>query len=120
MQDRDKASAVDRFGPQGSEKEVAAGLLESARRGDDSATKHLSMPLRAMWQAKAGNWDRAHELCQDAGSGDGAWVHGYLHRVEGDAGNARYWYQRAGKPFPAPETSLDHEWLAIVEALAKK
>jgi hypothetical protein len=25
-------------------------------------------------------------------------VHAHLHRVEGDLGNAGYWYRRAGKP----------------------
>ena len=46
---------------------------------------------------------------------DGAWVHAYLHRKEGDIGNAGYWYQRAGKPV---ETGpLDDEWESIVSAL---
>jgi len=29
---------------------------------------------------------------------DCAWVHAYLHRVEADLSNARYWYNRANQP----------------------
>jgi hypothetical protein len=46
---------------------------------------------------------------------EGAWVHAYLHRKEGDDGNAGYWYRRGGKP-PA-SGSLDAEWNAIAAAL---
>jgi len=42
-------------------------------------------------------------------------VHAYLHRKEGDEGNAAYWYSRAGKPFF--EEPLDAEWLSIVKGL---
>jgi len=45
----------------------------------------------------------------------GSWVHAYLHRKEGDQGNAAYWYNRAGKP--VCRESLDGEWLSIVEGL---
>jgi hypothetical protein len=46
---------------------------------------------------------------------DAAWVHAYLHRVEGDLSNADYWYRRAGKP--AASDALDAEWQRIVDAL---
>jgi hypothetical protein len=42
-------------------------------------------------------------------------VHAYLHRKEGDASNARYWYRRAGKP--AAAAGLSEEWRAIAEAM---
>ena len=45
------------------------------------------------------------------------WVHGYLHRKEGDFGNADYWYRRAGKA--RPSVSLNKEWEAIVKELLK-
>ena len=51
---------------------------------------------------------------QDEGR-DGSWVHAYLHRKEGDQGNAAYWYRRAGKP--VCREPLDEEWLGTVEAL---
>ena len=46
---------------------------------------------------------------------DGDWVHAYLHRKEGDLGNAGYWYRRARKP--ASSASLAEEWAAIAAAL---
>jgi hypothetical protein len=69
----------------------------------------------AMWWDSRGDWERAHELAQAVGTADGAWVHAYLHRKEGDLGNADYWYRRAGRRRPA--SSLDGEWEAIVAAL---
>jgi hypothetical protein len=51
----------------------------------------------------------------DEESGDAAWVHAHLHRVEGDQSNAQYWYRQARKP--AARVSLDSEWKAIAEAL---
>ena len=75
----------------------------------------LAPPLKALWWAAKGEWDKAHGVVQDDESADAAWVHAYLHRVEGDLGNAGYWYRRAGKP--AAEDSLDAEWERIVAAL---
>lgn len=52
----------------------------------------------ALDHAAAGRWDEAHEIAQ-AHEGEPVfdWVHAVLHKIEGDAGNARYWYRRAGK-----------------------
>ena len=75
----------------------------------------LRPPLAALWWAAKGDWNKAHEIVMDEGSRDAAWVHAYLHRVEGDLGNARYWYRQAGR---SPATgALDAEWEAIVRAL---
>jgi hypothetical protein len=71
--------------------------------------------IRALWHDATGDWDGAHAVAQDVETADGAWVHAYLHRKEGDVGNAGYWYRRAGKP--AASGSLDDEWRAIAEAL---
>ena len=46
---------------------------------------------------------------------DAAWVHAYLHRVEGDLGNAGYWYRRAGKPVASGP--VEAEWDRVVSAL---
>ena len=46
----------------------------------------------------AGDWEKAHQLVQDLDTPEAAWVHAYLHRVEGDPGNAAYWYRLAGQP----------------------
>jgi hypothetical protein len=71
--------------------------------------------LQALWWDAQGDWDRAHRLAQAQPGADGAWVHAYLHRVEGDAGNARYWYSRAGRP-PSGAPLAD-EWDEIAAAL---
>jgi hypothetical protein len=75
----------------------------------------LSDPLLALWYDGRGDWERAHQTAQDIDNVEGAWIHAYLHRKEGDAANAAYWYRRAGKPVAA--MSLDAEWAALVAAL---
>jgi len=75
----------------------------------------LSPALAALWHDARGEWDRAHQRTQDDEGAEGAWVHAYLHRKEGDLGNAAYWYRRAGKPvstLPLPE-----EWRLIASEL---
>jgi len=70
---------------------------------------------RALWHDATGDWEGAHRVAQDVDTADGAWVHAYLHRKEGDLGNAGYWYRRARKP--AATGPLDAEWRAIATAL---
>jgi hypothetical protein len=48
------------------------------------------------------------------GNTNGDWIHAHLHRVEGDLGNAAYWYRRAGKPVKQKE-NLDKEWEELVK-----
>jgi hypothetical protein len=72
-------------------------------------------PLAALWHAARGDWDKAHALVQDEESATAAWVHAHLHRVEGDEGNAGYWYRRAGKPHA--KVSHDEEWKQLADAL---
>jgi hypothetical protein len=68
--------------------------------------------LRALWLDAKGDFDAAHAIAQDEDTRDGARVHAYLHRKEGDLPNARYWYGRARQP---PESgSLEGEWQALV------
>lgn len=66
--------------------------------------------------ARAGEWDRAHEIVQAHDEPLASLIHGYLHRVEGDLGNAAYWYRRAKSSMP--DNSLDEEWerLAVLAA----
>src|SRR4051812_21761459 len=75
----------------------------------------LALALQALWWDRKGDWNKAHEAAQAQDDATGAWVHAYLHRKEGDLGNAGYWYRRAGKPMA--QTSLDEEWGAIAAAL---
>jgi len=65
---------------------------------EDAPPQSLSEPLQAMWYARKGNWDKAHNIAQSISTKSGSWIHAYLHRVEGDLSNADYWYKRAGKP----------------------
>jgi hypothetical protein len=83
---------------------------------DDAAPAlGLNAPLAGLWWAAKGDWDRAHRIVQDASGREAAWVHAYLHRVEGDLGNAGYWYRQAGQG-PAKD-SLEAEWQRIAAAL---
>jgi len=76
---------------------------------------HLSHALQALWHDAKGDWQAAHEHAQAQDDRDGAWVHAYLHRKEGDLPNAGYWYRRAGRP--AASEALDAEWETIATAL---
>ncbi len=80
--------------------------------------ENIGLALEALWLDAKGDWDAAHGRAQADEGGGGDWVHAYLHRKEGDAGNAAYWYRRAGKP--VCKTSLGEEWTAIAEALLTK
>jgi len=77
----------------------------------------LSLALAGLWWDARGDWKRAHESAQEDAGREGAWVHAYLHRKEGDQENAAYWYARAGKP--VCREPLDAEWVGIVKALVQ-
>jgi len=58
--------------------------------------------IRAVDLALAGDWDAAHEIAQqDEVDAAFCWVHAVLHKIEGDAANARYWYRLAGQAYEA-------------------
>lgn len=75
----------------------------------------LSGALRALLEDARGDWSAAHEAAQADDGPAGAWVHAYLHRKEGDVGNAAYWYRRAGRPMP--KSGLEAEWEQIAGEL---
>jgi hypothetical protein len=75
----------------------------------------LPAPLTALWWDAKGDWSRAHALVDELETVDGTAVHAYLHRKEGSASNAEYWYQRSGRRFYRP--TLEAEWEALVEGL---
>lgn len=97
----------------------AAALALSARH-DASPPAALTAEQRVLWLALAGRWHEAHDACEDLPDPAGAWIHAWLHREEGDLGNAAYWYSRAGKPLPARGLPLDEEWLEIAGALIRE
>jgi hypothetical protein len=78
----------------------------------------LTPALAALWWAGKDNWDEAHAIVMDEDGKDAAWVHAYLHRVEGDLSNARYWYRQAQRP--AATAPFPAEWDAIAEALLEE
>ena len=73
-----------------------------------AALRYFAMPSK-------GTCRKMQQIAQDVSSAEGSWIHAYLHRKEGDDGNAAYWYRRAGKP--VPRISLEEEWREIVNAL---
>ena len=75
----------------------------------------LSPALTALWWAGKDKWDKAHDLVMSEGGAECAWVHAYLHRVEGDLDNARYWYRQA-RHEPA-KGDIGSEWAAIAAEL---
>jgi hypothetical protein len=77
--------------------------------------KAVSPALQGLWWAAKGNWEKAHRLIMDDYSREAAWVHAYLHRVEGDDDNARYWYRQAQKK-PA-SAAHEAEWEDMIATL---
>ena len=73
--------------------------------------------LTALWWAGNDNRDKAHDIVMSAEGADCAWVHAYLHRVEGDRDNARYWYRQARREVASGD--LAAEWAAIAAALLR-
>jgi len=90
--------------------------LESFKQSvesDPEPPQEFSQAARALWCARKGLWREAHDLAQDIPTAMGSWIHGHLHLIEGDLGNAAYWYNRAGKPAGSPER-IAEEWETIV------
>jgi hypothetical protein len=77
----------------------------------------LTPALAGLWWDAKDDWKQAHESAQRDEGVDGSWVHAYLHRKEGDHGNAAYWYRRARKP--VCREPLDAEWFSIVRSLLR-
>jgi hypothetical protein len=84
--------------------------FKSSVAGDKPPTD-LTPPLEALWWAAKGDWEKAHKIVMDQETADAAWVHAYLHRVEGDLPNARYWYAQAKRD--TANGALEAEWAAI-------
>ena len=71
---------------------------------------------KALNYLEAGDWQAAHVIAQEDESPLGCWAHGMVHILEGDLWNARYWYGRAKRDFPA-EATLKRELAAFRQAL---
>ncbi len=81
----------------------------------DAPPASASLPLQALWWDAKNDWGKAHECAQADPGADGAAVHAYLHRKEPDLSNARYWYNRAGRPVAS--VGLEQEWEALAAEL---
>jgi hypothetical protein len=88
-------------------------FLESLKHDDPPAG--LDFALAAVWWDVKGDWTKAHESAQQDEGPRGSGVHAYLHRKEGDASNAAYWYGQAGRPVASGP--LAEEWREIAGAL---
>jgi hypothetical protein len=88
-------------------------LLKSIEN-ETEPSPEWSEEIRALWHTKKGNWEAAHNVAQDIPSDWGSWMHAHLHVIEGDLGNAAYWYHQASK---RRIEDLDAEWREIASAV---
>lgn len=83
-----------------------------ASLSQDHPDSILSAQLKSLWYDGKGDWHQAHAQVDHLGDRASAWVHAYLHRKEGDIGNADYWYSKARQT--RPNISLEEEWERLV------
>ena len=67
--------------------------------------------------AREGSWDEAHELVQQYSDELSCLIHAYLHRVEGNISNAKYWYNR--NDVAMPNNNLEDELNRLYEMTGK-
>ena len=72
--------------------------------------------VKALNYARQGKWDESHRLVQSFSDRESCLIHGYLHRVEGDLGNARYWYNRANEKMP--DNTLEEEFKRLYQLVS--
>jgi hypothetical protein len=82
---------------------------------NNTAPADVSVYLKALWHDANGDWQEAHNLIENLPDKTAARIHAYLHRKEGDQGNALYWYRRAG--MRGVSTALNAEWDQIAKDL---
>jgi len=76
--------------------------------------------VEAVEHALAGEWQRAHLIVQEHDSDRIAnWIHAVVHRMEGNLGNARYWYKRCGHTL-RDDVSIEAELQEIRTELSRR
>ena len=99
---------------------MTPALLAQSALTDPAPPPGLSPEAQTLWLIKANRWHEAHQIAQEIPSRTGSWLHALLHLIEGDEGNACYWFARANRP-PAARSGIDAEWdrlAAIILPLA--
>ena len=89
-----------------------------ASAADPKPPTGLSPEAKALWFTKKGDWEAAHDIAQDIATPTGSWLHALLHLIEGDLGNARYWFAEAGRPAKKP-AQIDELWDEIAGVVLK-
>ena len=92
--------------------------LKASAATDAQPPRGLSPEAQSLWFIKKGEWDKAHGIAQDIHTPTGSWLHALLHLIEGDLGNARYWFAEAGRP-AKKSSQIDELWEEIAEAVLK-
>ncbi|MEO1993423.1 MAG: hypothetical protein ABGW78_15915 [Pirellulales bacterium] len=68
----------------------------------------------------AGDWERGHDIVQqDESDAVACWIHAVIHKIEGDFGNAGYWYRKSGR-LADMERETSDELLEIKQFLEQK
>jgi hypothetical protein len=89
-----------------------------ASLADEEPRPGMPAPLAALWWDAKGDWSRAHELVNELETRDAMAVHAYLHRKEGSAANAGYWYERCGSNLK--HLPLEAEWAELVAKMVSR
>jgi hypothetical protein len=92
--------------------------LKSSAESETKPPAGLSPEAKALWFTKKGEWEAAHDIAQDIETPTGSWLHALLHLIEGDLGNARYWFVAAGRPVKKP-SQIDELWDEIAGEVLK-
>ena len=81
--------------------------FDTSLQNQASPPSDASLAITALWWVCNSNWQKAHDLIDGEPGLDLAWIHAFLHRMEGDQANASYWYARSGRQ--APGTTIGKE-----------
>jgi len=73
--------------------------------------------IKALDLAREGNWDESHKLVKQYDDKLSCLIHAYLHRAEGNIGDANYWYRRSD--VNAPDDTLEDELNSLYEMTNK-
>jgi hypothetical protein len=86
-------------------------------KGISTIMQHKQKLLEALQLDQDGDWDAAHSIVQKIDTLASNSIHAYLHRKEPDLANARYWYNRVGKPLP--DIPFEQEWQTLYDLVNK-